>query len=250
MKTKKVKTRWVVSIPKGAKVLVRRGEEVVIDQVLFKGDRSQILSVDCRDLLVRLGKDQIEDLKKLIGKTFKKDELLMQGRGIGGVKIVMPQDGVFLGIDEFGNLSVESVVGDKIEVKAPVRAKVVAVDDSELSLEFEAREFKGEGIGGGRIWTEGEYRLTKDLDDFDWQDEGGVIFCQQLDLTMINKADVVGVRAMVTVKIAEEEMDRIETSFPIIVLGEDEMIALGQFMGTGKKYRILLDVAGDRLLIV
>ncbi len=249
MKTK-VKARWVVEVPSGAKVLVSKGQEVRQGELLSKFSQVRVERVNCRSMLLRLGRGEIDELNKMGGTRITKGETFFKGKGFGGVKLVAPVDGKFLSVDEFGNLLIEVETGEKRELRSPVAGRVFEVEGGEVGLEFEAREFKGEGVGSGRVWASGEFKLLNKLSDLDWHYEGRVIFCDQISLAMVNKAEVVGVKALVAKGGRDDDFDKMDVTFPIMLLSADDMEALGQAMVKEGECQLLLDVAEDRLLVV
>lgn len=238
----KIKARWLVTVPGVAKILVRLGQKIEAGEVLAKYHQTETKRFDSRRILVSWGKDKVEELQKLKGSQVAKGDTIN--------KLVIPETGRFLGIDEFGNLLIEVETGEKQELTSPVAATVVSVDGGEIGLEFGAWSLEGEGVGSGRVWGGGEYRPLEKLDELDWHFENKVIFCRQMTLTMVNKAEVIGVKAMIAVGTGEEDFDKINVTYPIILLSSESFEILGQIMGRDKEHQLLLDVAEDRLLVV
>lgn len=241
----KVRARWVVKVAGGVKAVVLRGQGVKRGQELAKGERREVR-------LFELGKwfKKIRGMETIKGRKFKKGEVIWQERGWGGWKLAAPVEGVCRGVDEFGNLLLETEIGEKQKLLSPVEAKVVRVENEEIALEFMAWEFKGEGIGQGRGWVEGRFDLKTRLSDLDWRDEDRVIFYQKINLSVINKAEVIGVGGVVGTGEITDELERIKVDFPIIVLDGEEMGELGKVVGEGKDQKMLLDAAGGRILVI
>lgn len=231
-------------MPEKAKVLVRKGSSVILGEVLANFVEVEILRFSC-PVWVR---SRIEELRRLVGKKVVKGEVFYEVGGIGGGKLILPESGKFGGIDEFGNLILEIEGKKKRELLSPVTAKVAKIEDGEIALEFEALEFRGEGITGDKVWGRGEFGPITKLTDLDWKFKDKIIFVKEVGVAMLNKAEVVEVAGMVVLAKSGGELEGIEIDFPVLGLDEDEFEGVGRVLK--EEGQMLLDAGGGRLLVL
>ncbi len=189
--------------------------------------------------------DQIN--QELKGKTVKKNDTLYKSKGLFSTIILVPQDGIFLGIDEFGNIQIELSNNEEKEVKSPVKAIVSKIDDEKITLEFDAVEFKGEGLIEGKAWGDTDLKIIDKLVDLNYEYDGNVILSREISQTFLTKAEVLGVTAVITdnKEIAQNNLD---TNLPILFLENNEWNELFEY--GGEKRQVLLNSKSGRLLIV
>ena len=155
--SKKVKAKWLVAIPEGAKVKVVVGGEVSPGDELLEFDETSEKIINISEKFAGLSTEERAKLiGKLTGEEIVPGEVFYEKRGIFPRKITLPINGRVVKIDEFGNLHYREV-GNRIkQVSSPVKAKVVKNDGKSLELEFRAIEYSGTGVSEGKAWgTEG-----------------------------------------------------------------------------------------------
>lgn len=240
----KVKARWVVAIPPEAKVTVKTGGKVEKGDLLASFKRHETERFDLSKAIGRLKREEWEEIRKeWRGKKVEVGQEL-------GKKLLSPAAGIFVEIDEFGNMVLETISGETQKVYSPVRAKVVGVEEGKISIEFEAWRFEGEGLVGSRVWGEGVGGVKKKLSDLDWKDEERIVFGDNWDLGMLNKAEVIGVSGVVLKETGEIEAEKIDVNYPIIMVKDVDWSSLITILAPGKEYEILIDASGGKLLVV
>lgn len=243
---KKTKTKWIIKVAGEVKFLVKFGDTVEAGQVVAKVKNKLIESFNFSGFFGKMSREKLEELNLKFKNTWVNNgDLVCLIGGVFPKKICFPMSGNFLEIDEFMNLRIERLENEEKEIKAPVKSKVTKIEEDKIILEFEAKEFKGEGIVEGKSWGKGRFRETGDLKDLAAGINGEVVFTNNLSKTFLLKAEVVGAAAIVTKVSPTEEID---IDLPILKIEPsdwDELMNLKE-----KERDILVNSRAGRLLVV
>jgi len=241
----KIKAKWIIKLPSGAKILVKMGDTVGIMEKLAEVESKKIESFNFSQFLGKLDAGKLAELnQKFRNNWVNSGELMCLVGGIFPNKICFPMSGNFLEIDEFGNLKIEKTDEEKKDVLSPVEAKVIKIEDDKITLEFGAKEFKGTGLVEGKAWGEGEIRIINDVKELNSQLKGSILFTNNLDKTFLLKAEVIGITAVVANIDGE-----VDTELPILKLEEGEWKELVDDL-KNKKEKMLINSRLGRLLLV
>jgi hypothetical protein len=247
--SKKVKAKWVVAIPDGAKVKVTVGQEVPADSDLLEYDDSgeKIINISAKIAGLSAG-EKNGLIIKLEGAEINPGEIVYEKKGIFPKKIMLPVNGKVVKIDEFLNLHYKET-GNKIKaVSCPVKAKVVKNDGKSLELEFRAVEYSGTGVSEGKAWGTAGTGYADDITELSVKDKGKIMLTLKLDQAWVFKAEVVGVKGIVVIGNSDEKKDdRINFRLPIIALEKSEWEELKKNIGEAK--RAMINAPGGRLLL-
>lgn len=241
----KIKTKWAIKLPLKSKILVSLGDVVEQDQVVAEVENLEIKSFNYAAIFNEIEPEKITDLNSKF-----KNELVNQGdlfcikQGFFGKKICFPDTGKFLEINEFGSLRIEVDMGDKKEIKAPVKSKVSKIEDGKLVLDFWVKEFNGEGLTEGKVWGNGVIKKIDRLDQLTSDLDGKILFTSNLDATFLLKAEVIGVVGVVT----NTKADELKTKMPVLYL--EDNVWLDLFKKDNSESRFLLNSVIGRLLLV
>lgn len=254
MTLSKIKAKWVVRIPEeNIKVTVKEGSEVKEGDVLAVLKSAVIETFDASYLLSRLSKD---NLGRMIdtwqGKKVAEGEVLFAGEGLFSKKVYSPIEGIFNGVDEFGNLLYEIEREEKREILSPVKAKISKIEKEKITMEFRALEIKGEGLGGERTWGDSNFEMITKIGDINSELAGKVILMPELSPAGIIKAEVVGVSGVVTLA-SDKNQDILEgtgVNLPILALDSTEWKKVEALKDQNCCYRMLLNPRMGRVLLV
>jgi hypothetical protein len=245
MMKKKVKTKWGINVLGSGEILVKSGEQVLEGQVLVKIKDKMVKSFDFSGFLSKITSQKLLELnEKFSGSSVTTGEILCVGKGIFSGKICFPADGNFLSIDEFGVLKIEQEDGQEKEILSPVNSKVLKVDENKIFLGFEVYEFKGEGLIEGKVWGKGEIKLINDNKNLNFGLKDNLLFTNNLSKLFLLKAEVVGVKGIVT----NTKKEEILTDLPVLYLDDSEWKEL--FRSEDKVKNFLLNSKVGRLLMV
>ncbi len=226
---------------------VSEGGRVVVGDLLAKVKPKVVESFNLARFFGRLDTEKLKELNQNFKDTWvNSGELLCLTGGLFPKKICFPMSGNFLGIDEFGNLKIERMEDVEIEVKSPVISRVFKIEPEKIILEFEAVEFKGEGIVEGKAWGSGEIKIINETRDLKSDLRGEILFTNNLTRSFLLKAEVVGITAVVT----KENIGPDEINLNLPVLKLDDKSWKGIMKYKGKKINILVNSRVGRLLIV
>lgn len=246
MRTKD-KAVWVIKLPTKVKLLVEVGDKVKTGDKLAVFNSHTIETFNYSGDLGGMSDNKREELN-----NFFKEKLVKIGEpfysvGIFKNKICFPLTGLCLGFDEFKNLRIEKEEGEKKEIFAPVEARVSKIEEEKMVLEFEAKEYKGEGLNGLKAWGGGEVKIINDIKLLNYEMDENVLFTSSLDKAFLLKAQVVGVKAVVV--LGNEEIKEIDLNLPVLKLEEQ---IWNSFIkeNLGKKRKMLVNAKMDKLLLV
>jgi hypothetical protein len=247
---KKVKTRWVVSIPEGAKVLVVEGQEVKADENLVEISGNNVKTINVSERFGALsGTDRAKLMGLLPGMKVTEGKVIYKTGGFFPKKIVLPITGEVINIDEFDNLHFKEAKNKIRKVTCPVDARVVKKDGKVLEMEFLAIEYGGRGISEGKAWGTKGLKEVLNLADLSSEDADKIIMTESLHPSWLIKAEVVGVRGVVVIDDNEgREGDRINSKLPILALEKDEWQELVKNVSEVK--RAMINTANGSLLLV
>lgn len=243
---KKVKAKWGINIPGEKEVLVKEGERVSEGQLLAKIKDKKINSFDFSGFLGKIGADKLLALNEKFKESWvNTGEMICMTGGIFPNKICFPMSGKFLGFDEFGILKIEEKVEMEKKIISPVNSKISKVETERIVLEFEVEEFKGEGMTGGKVWARGEINIIDEIKKLNFDLRGGLLFTNNLSKPFLLKAEVVGVKGVVTSQKSEDDLG---VSLPVLCLDDDEWNSLIKKKGEIRNF--LLNPRVGRLLVV
>jgi hypothetical protein len=139
------------------------------------------------------------------------------------------------------------VENEKKEIFTPVEAKVSKIEEGKMVLEFEAKEYKGEGLTGLKAWGQGKVKIIDEIKFLNYELDGNVLFTSNLDKAFLFKAMVVGVKAVVIN--GNQDIKEIDINLPILRF-EDQV--WNDFMKDNleKERKMLVNTKMDKLLLV
>lgn len=241
----KIKTKWAIKLPPKSKILVELGDIVEQNQVIAEVESSQIKDFNYATIFNGIEAEKIMDLNsKFRNELVNQGDLFCIKSGFFGKKICFPASGRFLEINEFGSLKIEIDMGNKKEIKAPVKSKVSKMENDKLVLDFWVREFSGEGLVEGKVWGSGEIKQIDRLDQLTSDLDGKILFTNNLDSTFLLKAEVAGIVGVVT----NTKVDILKTKMPVLYLEDKAWSDL--MKKDNNEHRFLLNSVMGRLLLV
>jgi len=246
-----IKSKWVVSVPVGAEVVVSEGMKVERGETLLICDSPKVSSYDASWILSRMSPNRLEELKaSLYDKEFEEGSLLFADGGLFPKKIYSPCNGKFCGIDEFLNIQFKTVIHEKRKIKAPVDSRVLKLEKEKLTLEFNSRKYEGIGLVDGKVWGESDLKIRNKISDLTSALAGKLVFATEIDPAYVIKAEVIKVAGIVLLKPAETDLKDMEIDFPVLVLEKTEWDRLMDNTSTEEERMMLLNSKIGRLLLV
>ncbi len=242
---KKSKTKWIIKIGGEVKFLKKVGDVVEKDEVIAKVKNKVIESFNFSSFFGKMSPEKLDELNQKFKNTWVNNgDLVCLTGGVFPKKICFPMSGNFLEIDEFGNLRIEKIDDDEREVKSPVKSKVLKLEDDKITLEFEAKEFKGEGIIEGKSWGKATSKEINEVKDLNSLVSGEILFTNNLSRLFLLKAEVVGVSAVVT-KLTD--VGEVEVDLPVLRMESSDW---DELLGLGEGKDVLVNSRLGRLLVV
>jgi len=243
----KDKGTWVIKLPAKVKLLVEVGDKVETGQKLAVFSSHTVETFSYSGNLAKINEEKREELDNFFREKKVQAGELFYDIGIFKNKICFPLTGICLGFDEFKNLKIEREEDEEKEIFSPIEANVAKIEDGKMVLEFGAKEYEGQGLNGSKAWGEGEIKIIDDIKFLDYELEDGVLFTNNLNKSFLLKAQVVGVKAVVTQD--NEEIKEIDLNLPVLRLKNQTW---DEFMGenAGKTKKMLVNAKMDKLLLV
>ncbi len=247
---KKVKTKWVVTVPKGNKILVNLGQEVMADQELVETIQEQVKTINISERIKGLSGTEKEKMAEEIkGLYVSEGEAVFKTSGIFGKKVFLPINGEIIKIDEFENLHYKEKTDKPKKITSPVTAKVTKKEDELLELEFKAIEYEGKGINEGRVWATKGISYVHDIVSLSSVYKDQILMTEDLDQIWLMKAEVIGAKGVIVIDKQEaEESDRINSKLPILAIESDEWQELKKNVEGVE--RAMMNAAKGRLILV
>lgn len=247
---KKVKASWIVSIPYGSVIKVKKGEKVTFGQLLLEGSTEMKRVVGMQHQLKGLSSADITQINDYLkDKVLNKDEVIFGGKGWFSKKILCPDEGKFAGIDELLNIHLVTGV-EKRKSTSPTEAIVSEITDDELKLTFSAEEYLGRGLNMTRVWVSGGFKLINTINDINFECKDRIILVSKMMDTIRLKAEVVGVGAIVVLDENNQEEDaRINFKIPGLAVSREVYNELLTVVGK-ENVRALVNGNSGRLLLV
>ncbi len=248
MRQKKIKARWVIKLPSGAKMAVKAGVKVAEGEVLASVVQGLVETVDMSLILHEIKAEEADIFRQTwIDKEVAEGEVLLKKGGLFPRVITSPKSGVVRKIDEFFNFEYWQKVNLSREIKSPVAAKVAELDKGRLVLEFSAFEFKGVGLTLGKVWSNGTIPLVEKISDLNHQMKGQIVALRNFSSVMLMKAEVIGIGGILVIG---EEVSDLKSEIPTMVIEEEEWDKLDAATERGGGARFLLNSKSGRLLAV
>ncbi len=245
----KVKTRWIIPVPNGSKVLVKTGDSISFGDKLIELRGYQEKIMDLSSFYNKIKEKDWDELKaKIIGLAIKEGELIFGEEAVFGKKPIATVSGKITKVDEFKNFYVQSSVEEKKSIFSPVDAKVAKIDEENLVLEFRAEEYPGVGVVEGRVWGSNGLKFAEHLTDLSIKDKGRIILVDELTPSILIKAEVVGVVGVVVIDSGVDESDNIISDLPILKVDGDKFFRLRKY-AVDEDMRVLLNASSGRLLL-
>ena len=230
-----MKAKWIIRVPEGAKILVRKGQKVNQGSKVMEWERKKVERWDVEEMFFNKQGRVNEFNQRWLDKEVDKEQLLYKIGAVFGRKLLSPGKGRCLGIDEFYNLKIETDT-ERREIKSPVRAVVLELGRERMVLEFEVVELRGEGLVEGKIW--GELGTENEIQ------EGRIIMVDKVDRMLMTKVWVLGAVGVIAKGADKVDWEGIE--LPILIIKENDWQKLEKYKGS----RVLLNSKMGRLLVV
>lgn len=245
----KDKGTWVIKLPAKAKLLVEVGDKVETGQKLAVFNSHIVETFSYSGNLAKMSEEKREELDNFFKEKEVKEGEVFYELGIFKNKICFPLTGICLGFDEFKNLKIEKIEDEEKEVFSPIEAIVGKIEDGKMVLEFKAEDYEGQGLNGLKAWGEGEVKVIDEVKFLDYVMEDNILFTNNLTKAFLLKAQVVGVRAVVVLDSAEQNVEEVDLDIPVLKL---EKQTWDQFMreNLGKKRKMLVNAKMDKVLLV
>lgn len=241
----KIKTKWIIKLPERSKIMVSVGDVVEKDQILAESENLDIKSYNYGEIFKSIGLEVINDLNsKFKNELINQGDLFCVKSGFLKKKICFPISGKFLELNEFGSLKIEIDLGNKKEIKAPVKSKISKIEDGKIILDFWVKEFNGETLVEGKTWGDGNLNIINRLEQLGPNMDGKILFTNNLENTFLLKAEVVGVVGIIT----NTKVNELKIKIPSLYLNNDTWEELLK-MKIGEN-RFLLNSNMGRLLLV
>jgi len=240
-----MKIAWSVKLPKGAKLKIKDGHGIDEGEVVYEYHQNVV------ERLPLVGWQNLNSgsrktiLQNIVKKEITKGEIIGKTGFFSNVVLKSPGSGRCLGIDEFGNLELESLI-DEI-YKAPIASKKVRVEEDKIVFELIGMEFEAEGLNQLKVWG--------DFDGLIVDDPGKITSLGAKQIIVITdsleaaiKAEAVGAAGLILVEV--DVLKNLEDSdIPIVLMKPEVMLEFKKFIGE-KEVKIWLNANAGKVVVV
>lgn len=239
---RKVKTKWIVTLSKKAKIKVKEGDSVVCGQELAQ----EVIYNEKIFSISGLKKFTIENL---IGQKIVKNQIIYQTGGMFSKKVLAPESGEIIKIDEFDNLYLKTDEENLKIIVSPTEARVVGIDDTGIVLEFRAEEYVGTGLNDDRAWGINGLKKIDKIGELSVEDANKIMIVESLVPEILLKAEVMGLKGVIILnEVNFDKNAKINFNLPVLQLSAEDSMVLSERKDFTN--RALLNAGGDRLLLV
>jgi phosphotransferase system IIA component len=240
-----MKIAWIVKVPSGATLKVKNGQAVSEGDEIYEFHLNKIERIPLSSWRNLNSGDRKTILQKIVKTDLTKDEVLWKGSWLSGITIKSPGTGKCIGVDEFGNIELETVTNELY--LAPISADKVRVEKERVVFELKGIEMEVDGVNQLKAWGDFEAKIFDDLDQLGKHQKGQIVIVEDSLGTAI-KAEAVGVAGLILVNI--DKIKEFEDSMiPVVSMKKSEVDKLSKIMGN-KKSKIWLNATASKLLLV
>lgn len=208
-----------IPIFSGDEVLVKVGEKVKPEQLLFSGERpGPLVEINLADNI----------LTSPLGSKVVKDQVIAKTKSfLGGEKEVKsPDDGVLESLTESGRLKIRTK-GEHKDYRCPAEGKIEEISEAILI------EFKGVKLEGVDGWGKGNWGILRFLKEISVDDQGAILAVREKpDLVFCHKAEAIGAGGLICGKMAEGQ----GKDLTCLVMGNNEGIIPAEIWEELKKF--------------
>ena len=240
-----MKIAWSVKVPGGSKLKVKNGESVKEGDLIYQFHNVKT------DRLPLVGWQNLggNDRKKILHEILKKEltigEILWKGPWYANIIIKSPGVGKCMGVDEFGNIELETESEKKYF--APISAKRIKVEEFKIIFEFKGIEFEGVGITQLKSWGDFNPEIVNNIDQLSAFHKGKSVVVEK-SLEAAVKAEAIGVAGLILVDIPKTK-DFEECDIPVLSMEKSEATKLMK-AGDGKKCKLWSNASTSKVLLV
>ncbi|PJA50806.1 hypothetical protein CO168_03115 [Candidatus Shapirobacteria bacterium CG_4_9_14_3_um_filter_36_12] len=240
-----MKIAWSVKVPQGAKLKVKDGEKVEIGDIIYEFHENVIERLPLMDWQKLNSNEKKTVLQGIVKRNLVKDEILKKGSFFSNITLKSPGAGKCLGVDEFGNIELESEKDEKYF--SPISAKKVRVEDDKIIFELKGVEFECDGVNQFKTWGDFSGLVVDDLEQISSLQNGQVVLIKE-NIDVAIKAEAVGASGLILVNLIKAK-DFDDCDIPIVTMKEDEVNKLIKFVGE-KTVKIWLNASSSKVLVV
>lgn len=240
-----MKIAWSIKIPTGAALKVKNGESVKEGDLIYQFHNIKIDRLPLIGWQKLNSNDRKTVLQNIVKRNLVKDEILKKGSFFSNITLKSPGTGKCLGVDEFGNIELETEKDEKY--LAPISAKKVRVENEKVVFELKGVEFEGEGINQYKAWGNFDGLVVDDLNQIDSLQNKQIVIVKD-NIGMAIKAEAVGAAGLILVNI-EKIKDLDDSDIPIISIKEDNLEKIIKLVN-GETVKIWLNATASKVVVV
>ena len=240
-----MKIAWSVKIPKGSKLKVKNGEGVKSGDLIYEYHQNIVERLPLIGWQNLGANDRKNILQNNLKKELVKDDILWKGNWISNFVLKSPGTGMCMGVDEFGNIELETEKDEKY--LAPISAKKIRVEAEKIVFELKGTEFECEGLNQFKCWGKYDGLVICDLNEIDSEQTGKIVVVKS-SLEASIKAEAIGIAGLILndIDILKEFED---SDIPIVTIKEDELKKIVKFIDN-KSANVWLNASASKVLVV
>lgn len=240
-----MKIAWSIKIPTGAALKVKNGESIEEGDVVYECHLNIIERLPFSGWQKLNSNDRKTVLQNIVKRNLVKDEILKNGSFFSNITLKSPGTGKCLGVDEFGNIELETEEDEKY--LAPISAKKVRVEKEKVIFELKGTEFVAEGVNQLKSWGNFDGLIVDDLGQIDNRQNGQVVIIKS-SLESVVKAEAIGAAGLILIDI-EKIKEFEESDIPVVSMKEDDVTKMVKFIDN-QQVKIWINATASKVVVV
>jgi hypothetical protein len=240
-----MKIAWSVKLPMGAKLKIKNGESVECDEIIYEHH----LSIIERLPLIgwqNIGANQRKTiLQNILKKELNEGEILWKGPWYSHIVIKSPGVGKCLGVDEFGNIELETETEEKY--LAPISTKKIRIESDKIIFELKGDEFEVEGVNELKVWGSFYPKIIDKVEQISFEQNGKIVVINN-SLEAAIKAEAIGVSGLILIEV-EKLKEFEDCEVPVVVMEKEDAKKLIK-IASEDNYKVWLNASSSKVLLV
>lgn len=240
-----MKIAWIVKVPTGAVLKIKDGKSVDVGDEIYEYHLNKIERIPLINWQNLNSGSRKSVLQNIVKRNLVKDEILWKGSWFSGLVLKSPGVGKCLGVDEFGNIELETIT-DELYL-APVSAHKVRVEKEKVIFELKGTETEVTGVNQCKAWGNFETKIFDDLDQLSKRQKGRVVIIEK-SLEAAVKAETIGVAGIILINVVKAKEFE-DSEIPVVSMEKTEVEKLVKMAGD-KEVKIWLNATASKVLLV
>ncbi|MFA7300870.1 MAG: hypothetical protein WC069_00970 [Candidatus Shapirobacteria bacterium] len=240
-----MKIAWSVKIPKDSKLKIKDGSVVALGDVVYEYRQNIVKRLPLLGWQKLSSGDRKTILQSIVKRKLELGEVLKNSTWFSTIIVKSPGNGMCLGIDEFGNIELETTKDETYF--APISSKKIRIEEDKIVFELKGNEFESEGVNQIKSWGNFDSKIIDDMDQVKNIAYGQMVIIDS-SLDAATKAEAVGANGLILVNF-DKAKEFEDSDIPVVMMKKEEVEKLNKFVD-GRPSKIWLNASTGKVLAV